>query len=214
MNIQDYEFKAKLQGKSITDIPEDLFIPPDALTIILEEFEGPLDLLLYLIKKQNIDIVDIPIFPITEQYIEYINMMEKMQFELASDYLVMASTLTEIKSRMLIPTDDEDEEEDDPRADLIKRLLEYQKYKNLSEEIDEIPRVNRDTYIVSGIMTHFKHTQKMPTIGYRKTILSETIRYSWLLIGGGAPPPHTPHFQSAATAASKIGKIPISRRPQ
>ncbi|MBS83317.1 MAG: segregation/condensation protein A [Gammaproteobacteria bacterium] len=164
MNIQDYEFKAKLQGKSITDIPEDLFIPPDALTIILEEFEGPLDLLLYLIKKQNIDIVDIPIFPITEQYIEYINMMEKMQFELASDYLVMASTLTEIKSRMLIPTDDEDEEEDDPRADLIKRLLEYQKYKNLSEEIDEIPRVNRDTYIVSGIMTHFKHTQKMPTI--------------------------------------------------
>ena len=141
-----------------------MFIPPDALTIILEEFEGPLDLLLYLIKKQNIDIVDIPILPITEQYIEYINMMEKMQFELAADYLVMASTLTEIKSRMLIPVDEEDDEEDDPRANLIKRLLEYQKYKNLSEEINEIPRVNRDTYVVSGIMTHFKHVQKMPTI--------------------------------------------------
>ena len=104
-------FDITLNGKEITDIPEDLFIPPDALRVILEQFEGPLDLLLYLIKKQNIDIIDIPILPITTQYVNYINMMQQMQFELASDYLVMASTLAEIKSKMLVPNDIEDEEE-------------------------------------------------------------------------------------------------------
>ena len=126
--IEDNKFNASIKGRLITEIPEDLFIPPDALRVILEEFEGPLDLLLYLIKKQNIDIVDIPILPITEQYVEYIRMMESMKFELASDYLVMASTLAEINSRMLIPHDDEDEDEEDPRASLVRRLLEYQKY--------------------------------------------------------------------------------------
>ena len=100
-------------GKTITDIPEDLFIPPEALRVIIEQFEGPLDLLLYLIKKQNIDIVDIPILPITNQYVEYINMMQEMQFELASDYLVMASTLAEIKSRMLVPNEEDEEDEEE-----------------------------------------------------------------------------------------------------
>ena len=116
-----------LNGTTITDIPDDLFIPPDALRVILEQFEGPLDLLLYLIKKQNIDVVDIPILPITNQYVEYINLMQQMHFELASDYLVMASTLAEIKSKMLVPNENDEDEEDDPRANLIKRLMEYQK---------------------------------------------------------------------------------------
>ncbi len=137
-------------GKQILDIPEDLFIPPEHLRIILEQFEGPLDLLLYLIKKQNIDITDLPILPITEQYMRYISIMEEMHFELAADYLVMASTLTEIKSRLLLPVEDDEEEEDDPRANLIKRLLEYQKYKNASEQLDQIPRNLRDFYVVAN----------------------------------------------------------------
>ena len=153
-----------LNGQEITDIPEDLFIPPDALRVILEQFEGPLDLLLYLIKKQNIDIIDIPILPITNQYVNYINMMQQMQFELASDYLVMASTLAEIKSKMLVPNNIEDDDEEDPRADLIKRLMEYQKYKDLSEKIDLIPRLHRDTFVISGIMTNFNNTEERPKI--------------------------------------------------
>ena len=134
----DKDRDIKVKGELYTELPEDLFIPPDALRIILEEFEGPLDLLLYLIKKQNIDIIDIPILPITNQYIKYIEMMRQMQFDLASDYLVMAATLAEIKSRMLVPSNDEEEDEDDPRANLIQRLMEYQKYKDLSIKIDEV----------------------------------------------------------------------------
>ncbi len=153
-----------VNGQEITDIPDDLFIPPDALRVILEQFEGPLDLLLYLIKKQNIDIIDIPILPITNQYVNYINMMQQMQFELASDYLVMASTLAEIKSKMLVPNNIEDDDEEDPRADLIKRLMEYQKYKDLSEKIDLIPRLHRDTFVISGIMTNFNNTEERPKI--------------------------------------------------
>ena len=147
--IIDKERDIRVRGEIYTEIPDDLFIPPDALRIILEEFEGPLDLLLYLIKKQNIDIVDIPILPITNQYVRYIEMMRQMQFDLASDYLVMAATLAEIKSRMLVPNNDEEEDEDDPRANLIQRLMEYQKYKDLSTKIDEVPRSNRDYFVVS-----------------------------------------------------------------
>ena len=135
-------FDITLNGKEITDIPEDLFIPPDALRVILEQFEGPLDLLLYLIKKQNIDIIDIPILPITTQYVNYINMMQQMQFELASDYLVMAATLAEIKSKMLVPNDIDDEEEEDPRANLIKRLMEYQKYKDRVDKANDVKSAN------------------------------------------------------------------------
>ena len=164
MNIMTSDYTVKVNGVEVVDIPEDLFIPPDALQVILEQFEGPLDLLLYLIKKQNIDITDIQILPITNQYIEYINMMRKMQFELASDYLVMAATLAEIKSRMLIPSDAEDDDEDDPRADLIKRLMEYQKYKDLSTELDLIPRLNRDNFIASGIFNQIEKKQELPKI--------------------------------------------------
>jgi len=162
--MPENNFDITLNGKEITDIPEDLFIPPDALRVILEQFEGPLDLLLYLIKKQNIDIIDIPILPITTQYVNYINMMQQMQFELASDYLVMASTLAEIKSKMLVPNDIEEDEEEDPRANLIKRLMEYQKYKDLSEKLDVIPRRNRDTFVISGIMTNFNKTDNLPRL--------------------------------------------------
>ena len=154
----------KVNGIEIVDIPEDLFIPPDALRVILEQFEGPLDLLLYLIKKQNIDITDIQILPITNQYIEYINMMRQLQFDLASDYLVMAATLAEIKSRMLIPNDVDDEEEEDPRAELIKRLMEYQKYKDLSGKIDSVPRMNRDTFVASGIFNRLEEDRILPNI--------------------------------------------------
>ena len=164
MNTLSSEFKVKVNGIEVVDIPEDLFIPPDALQIILEQFEGPLDLLLYLIKKQNIDITDIQILPITNQYIEYINMMREMQFELASDYLVMAATLAEIKSKMLIPTNVVDEEEDDPRADLIERLIEYQKYKDLSAELDLMPRLNRDNFIATGIFNQIEKRQELPKI--------------------------------------------------
>tara|TARA_B100000035_G_C21009712_1_gene559005 strand:+ start:22 stop:795 length:774 start_codon:yes stop_codon:yes gene_type:complete len=143
------DITAIYNGKKISQLPDDLFIPPEYLRVILEEFEGPLDLLLYLIKRQNIDITDLPILPITQQYMSYISIMEEMHFELASDYLVMASTLTEIKSRLLLPAEAEDEEDEDPRANLIKRLLEYQKYKNASEELDSLPRNYRDFYVVS-----------------------------------------------------------------
>ncbi len=143
------DITAIYNGKKISQLPDDLFIPPEYLRVILEEFEGPLDLLLYLIKRQNIDITDLPILPITQQYMSYISIMEEMHFELASDYLVMASTLTEIKSRLLLPAEAEDEEDEDPRANLIKRLLEYQKYKNASEELDNLPRNYRDFYVVS-----------------------------------------------------------------
>jgi len=153
-----------LNGTTITDIPDDLFIPPDALRVILEQFEGPLDLLLYLIKKQNIDVVDIPILPITNQYVEYINLMQQMHFELASDYLVMASTLAEIKSKMLVPNENDEDEEDDPRANLIKRLMEYQKYKELSLKLDDAPRLNRDIFVVSGILAKFERKDDTPSI--------------------------------------------------
>ena len=160
----DKDRDIKVKGELYTELPEDLFIPPDALRIILEEFEGPLDLLLYLIKKQNIDIIDIPILPITNQYIKYIEMMRQMQFDLASDYLVMAATLAEIKSRMLVPSNDEEEEEDDPRANLIQRLMEYQKYKDLSTKIDETPRSNRDYFVISRVYAKLDTSQTLPKI--------------------------------------------------
>ncbi len=137
---------ALVQGAPITELPKDLYIPPDALEVFLEAFEGPLDLLLYLIKKQNLDILDIPLSKITEQYMSYIDMMETLQLELAGEYLLMAAMLAEIKSRMLLPRQTEDEEEDDPRAELIRRLQEYERYKQAAEKIDELPRYERDLF--------------------------------------------------------------------
>ncbi|GMQ89275.1 MAG: ScpA family protein [Gammaproteobacteria bacterium] len=136
---------ALVQGQPLTEVPHDLYIPPDALEVILEAFEGPLDLLLYLIRRQNLNILDIPITEITEQYIEYIGMLQDMQFELAAEYLVMAAMLAEIKSRMLLPRPGSDEgEEADPRAELVRRLQEYERFKQAAEDFDELPRAGRD----------------------------------------------------------------------
>jgi len=136
---------ALVQGQPITEVPHDLYIPPDALEVILEAFEGPLDLLLYLIRRQNLDILDIPITEITEQYVEYIEMLQDLQFELAAEYLVMAAILAEIKSRMLLPRPvSENGEEADPRAELVRRLQEYERFKQAAEDLDELPRLGRD----------------------------------------------------------------------
>ena len=136
---------ALVQGQPVTEVPHDLYIPPDALEVILEAFEGPLDLLLYLIRRQNLDILDIPITEITEQYIEYIGMLQDSQFELAAEYLVMAAMLAEIKSRMLLPRPGaEESDEDDPRAELVRRLQEYERFKQAAENLDELPRTGRD----------------------------------------------------------------------
>lgn len=139
---------AMVLGQAVTELPKDLYIPPDALEVFLEAFEGPLDLLLYLIRRQNLDILEINVAEITRQYMSYIDMMQAMQFELAAEYLLMAAMLAEIKSRMLLPRQPAvEEEESDPRAELIRRLQEYERFKQAAEDIDELPRVGRDSFI-------------------------------------------------------------------
>ena len=142
---------AIINGEALTDLPSDLYIPPDALEVFLEAFEGPLDLLLYLIKKQNVDILNIPIAEITRQYMSYVDVMKSVHLELAGEYLVMAAMLAEIKSRMMLPKIVSDEEEDDPRAELIRRLQEYERFKNAASDLDELPRNGRDFYLTEPI---------------------------------------------------------------
>lgn len=138
---------AVVQGQAVTELPKDLYIPPDALEVFLESFEGPLDLLLYFIRRQNLDILEIDVSKITDQYVQYIEAMQAMRFELAAEYLVMAALLAEIKSRMLLPRQQEEEgEEGDPRAELILRLQEYERFKEAAEDIDNIPRDGRDVF--------------------------------------------------------------------
>jgi segregation and condensation protein A len=138
---------ALVDGQPITDMPQDLYIPPDALSVILEAFEGPLDLLLYLIRRQNMNILSINVSAITRQYMEYIELAEAMKFEMAAEYLVMAATLAEIKSRMLLPkVASDDEDQPDPRAELIRRLQQYERFKQAAEDIDTLPRVSRDVF--------------------------------------------------------------------
>ena len=143
---------AIVNGIAVTELPQDLYIPPDALEVFLETFEGPLDLLLYLIKKQNIDILDIPIAEITRQYIAYVELMKAVQLELAGEYLVMAAMLAEIKSRMMLPKIiNEEGEEEDPRAELIRRLQEYERFKKAADDIDELDREGRDFYLTEPV---------------------------------------------------------------
>lgn len=143
------ELLAKVEGKPFTDLPQDLFIPPEALKVFLEAFEGPLDLLLYLIRKHNLDILSINVAEITQQYMSYLDLMQELHIELAGEYLVMAAMLAEIKSRSLLPrppgADDEDEEAD-PRAQLIRRLLEYEQFKTAAERLEALPRQDRDLF--------------------------------------------------------------------
>jgi len=141
---------AVVQGEPLALLPEDLYIPPDALEVFLEAFEGPLDLLLYLIKRQNLDVLDIPIANITKQYMSYIDLMESMRLELAAEYLLMAAMLAEIKSRMLLPRPESLDEEDDPRAELVRRLQEYERFKQAAEDLDELPRQERDSFIAKA----------------------------------------------------------------
>ncbi len=155
---------AIVQGAPLTEIPKDLYIPPDALEVILEAFEGPLDLLLYLIKRQNIDILDIPIARITEQYMRYIELMDVLQLELAGDYLLMAAVLAEIKSRMLLPRPENPDEEEDPRAELIRRLQEYERYKQAAEDLDALPRYGRDVFAAIIEFPFKTSTQKPPDV--------------------------------------------------
>jgi segregation and condensation protein A len=139
---------AIVQGEPQYQLPKDLYIPPDALEVFLDAFEGPLDLLLYLIKRQNLDILDIPIAQITSQYMQYIDMMKELRLDLAAEYLVMAAMLAEIKSRMLLPQPEEQEhEEQDPRSELIRRLQEYERYKQAAEDLHEHPQVGRDVFL-------------------------------------------------------------------
>ncbi|RUR12306.1 ScpA family protein [Legionella sp. km772] len=144
------EFKAIVKGKELTQVPNDLFIPPDALEVLLDSFSGPLDLLLYLIRKQNIDILNIPITSITKQYLQYIQLMEAKRMELAADYLLMAAMLAEIKSRMLLPMtpSDDEEEGEDPRMALVRRLQAYEEMKHAAELLDALPRQDRDHFII------------------------------------------------------------------
>lgn len=141
------EVLARVYGEAVTVLPEDLYIPPDALAVVLEAFEGPLDLLLYLIRKQNLDILDIPISRITDQYLAYIDLMQVLQVDLAGEYLLMAALLAEIKSRMLLPRPVKTgDEEDDPRAELVRRLQEYERFKQAAEELDALPLEGRDVF--------------------------------------------------------------------
>ena len=141
---------ARLYGEPVIEMPRDLYIPPDALEIILEAFEGPLDLLLYLIRKENLDILDIPMAPLTRQYLEYVEIMRTKNLELAAEYLVMAAMLMEIKSRLLLPRPPSAEPmEEDPRAELVRRLLEYEQIKKAAQALDELPHVGRDVVAIS-----------------------------------------------------------------
>lgn len=163
---------AIVQGEPLTVLPEDLYIPPDALEVILEAFEGPLDLLLYLIKRQNLDILNIPIAHITEQYMQYIAMMKEMRFELAAEYLLMAAMLAEIKSRMLLPRPESAEEEDDPRAELVRRLQEYERFKKAAEDLDQIPRLHRDTWMAHAELPPLEHTRPEPPVDLRELLIA------------------------------------------
>ena len=156
---------AVVEGVAMTELPRDLYIPPNALEVFLEAFEGPLDLLLYLIKRQNLNILDIPIAEITRQYMEYVDVMKDLRLELAAEYLVMAAMLAEIKSRMLLPrSDPESEEEGDPRAELIRRLQEYERYKKAAEELDSLPRVGRDVFPTEVVAPHVQVVRRQPTV--------------------------------------------------
>ncbi|MQG93310.1 segregation/condensation protein A [Pseudomonas sp. MN1F] len=164
---------ALVYGEALTEMPVDLYIPPDALEVILEAFEGPLDLLLYLIRKQNIDILDIPVAEITRQYMGYVELMKSVRLELAAEYLVMAAMLAEIKSRMLLPRSAEvEEEEGDPRAELIRRLQEYERFKAAAEGLDELPRVGREIVVPRLEAPQAKVRKLLPQVSLEELLVS------------------------------------------
>ncbi|MDY0248801.1 MAG: ScpA family protein [Pseudomonas sp.] len=165
---------ALVYGEAMTALPMDLYIPPDALEVILEAFEGPLDLLLYLIRKENIDILDIQVAQITHQYMGYVELMKAVRLELAAEYLVMAAMLAEIKSRMLLPRSRHSaaDEEDDPRAELIRRLQEYERIKTAAEDLDEIPRLGRDVFIAHATAPDARSRRLVPDVAFEEVLLA------------------------------------------
>lgn len=164
---------AIIQGQAMVSLPKDLYIPPDAMEVFLEAFEGPLDLLLYLIKKQNLDILDIPIAEVTRQYIEYVELMKEVSLELAAEYLVMAALLAEIKSRMLLPRPENAEGvEEDPRAELIRRLQEYERFKQAAQDIDHLPRHGRDTFVAGATIDELVFEKPMPQVDLRDLLVA------------------------------------------
>ncbi|SMF20447.1 segregation and condensation protein A [Pseudogulbenkiania subflava] len=168
---------AHVFGQPVLEVPQDLFIPPDALQVILESFEGPLDLLLYLIRKQNLNVLDIPMAPITAQYMAYIDAMRREQFELAAEYLLMAALLIEIKSRLLLPRPPKDEEgePDDPRAELVRRLLEYEQMKLAALELDKMPQADRD-FAWLAVLIEQVAEERLPEV------CAVDLRQAWLAI--------------------------------
>ena len=165
---------AMVDGEAVTEMPRDLYIPPDALQVFLEAFEGPLDLLLYLIRKQNLDILDIPIAEVTRQYLQYIEVMDNLQLELAGEYLLMAAMLAEIKSRMLLPRlkAEDSNEEDDPRAELVRRLQEYERFKKAAEDIDRLPRLERDALPTSAELIDRKVVRLVPQVTLQEMLFA------------------------------------------
>ena len=165
---------AFINGEALIEKPEDLYIPPDALEVILETFEGPLDLLLYLIRRQKLDIINLPILQITRQYMDYVDVMKELKLELAGEYLLMAAILAEVKSRMLLPKhEDADDEEEDPRAELIRRLREYEVVKYAAEEIDKLPRQQRDFFVVQAdVDESVEPIRILPEVTLQELVLS------------------------------------------
>lgn len=164
---------ALVGGQPFKDVPQDLYIPPDALEIILESFEGPLDLLLYLIRRQNMDVLSIDVSAVTAQYMEYIRVMEDLRFELAAEYLVMAAMLAEIKSRCLLPRRQTEEgEEEDPRAELIRRLQEYERFKLAAEQIDLLPRMDRDFYLANPDLPKIVREREPPPVNLTELLMA------------------------------------------
>ena len=167
------ESRIMVMGEPVTRLPDDLYIPPGALEVFLEAFEGPLDLLLYLIKRNNMDILGIQVYTITKQYMEYVELMQASRFELAAEYLVMAATLAEIKSRMLLPRGSEEEEdEEDPRAELIRRLQEYERFKQAAEDMDELPRLNREIHLVAAEPPGVEQERPHPEVDLKEIMLA------------------------------------------
>lgn len=164
--LLDPSVVATVQGEPFSDLPQDLYIPPDALEVFLEAFEGPLDLLLYLIRRQNLDILDIPIAEITRQYMQYVDLMKDLRLELAAEYLVMAAMLAEIKSRMLLPRPPaaESDEDPDPRAELVRRLREYEQFKAAGEQLDALPRVARDIFPGRAACPGLRPARRLPAV--------------------------------------------------
>ncbi|MBX3705440.1 MAG: segregation/condensation protein A [Pseudomonadales bacterium] len=169
----EQEIVALVRGETVRELPTDLYIPPEALEVFLETFEGPLDLLLYLIRRENLDILEIRVAEITEQYMAYIELMHSMQLELAGEYLVMAAMLAEIKSRMLLPRPaGHDVEEDDPRAELIRRLQEYEQIKTAAEQLNELPRMERDLFPARAARPELARVRVEPDVDLRELLLA------------------------------------------